>query len=98
MGNRTTEVAGLSLDGAGKTWPNISSVISSRAEIIGPSLDHLFHPQHNSAPMKTVARKSNRKPAASPRPQMTREIAEARAVGGGKGKFDGVAFLRTLKK
>ena len=29
---------------------------------------------------------------------MTREIAKARAVGGGKGKFDGVAFLRTLKQ
>jgi len=31
------------------------------------------------------------------RPRMTRELAEARAVGGGKGTFDSVAFLRTLK-
>jgi hypothetical protein len=29
---------------------------------------------------------------------MTRELAEARAVAGGKGKFDGVAFLRSLKR
>jgi len=48
--------------------------------------------------MKTAARKPNRKPTANPRPRMTREIAEARAVSGGKGRFDGVAFLRTLKK
>jgi hypothetical protein len=48
--------------------------------------------------MKTAARKSRRKPAEKPRPRMTREIAEARAVSGGKGKFDGVAFLRTWKK
>jgi hypothetical protein len=48
--------------------------------------------------MKTSARKSNRKAAEKPRPRMTREIAEARAVVGGKGKFDGVAFLRTSKK
>ena len=48
--------------------------------------------------MKTAARKPNRKPGANPHPQMTREIAEARAVGGGKGRFDGVTFLRTQKK
>lgn len=48
--------------------------------------------------MKTAARKPNRKPAGKARPRMTRELAEARAVGGGKGKFDGVAFLRTLRK
>jgi hypothetical protein len=48
--------------------------------------------------MKTSARGSNRKPAEKPRPRMTRAIAEARAVGGGKGEFDGAAFLRTLKK
>ena len=48
--------------------------------------------------MKTTARKPNRKPVDKTRPRMTRELAEARAVGGGKGKFDGVAFLRTLKK
>jgi len=48
--------------------------------------------------MKTSARKSNREPADKPRPRMTRAIAEARAVGGGKGEFDGVTFLRTLKK
>jgi hypothetical protein len=48
--------------------------------------------------MKTTARKMNRKSNDKPRPRMTRELAEARAVGGGKGKFDGVAFLRTLKK
>ncbi len=48
--------------------------------------------------MKTTARKVNRKAADKARPRMTRELAEARAVGGGKGKFDGVAFLRTLKK
>ena len=48
--------------------------------------------------MKTVARKPNRKTGANTHPQMTRQIAEARAVGGGKGRFDGVAFLRTLKK
>jgi hypothetical protein len=29
---------------------------------------------------------------------MSRELAEARAVGGGKGKFAGAAFLRTLKE
>ncbi|MCE9608854.1 MAG: hypothetical protein K8R23_01370 [Chthoniobacter sp.] len=48
--------------------------------------------------MKTAAHKSNRKVADKARPRMTRELAEARAVGGGQGKFDGVAFLRTLKK
>ena len=48
--------------------------------------------------MKTAARKPIRRAADKTRPRMTREIAEARAVGGGKGRFDGVAFLRTLKK
>jgi hypothetical protein len=54
--------------------------------------------RRNVAPMKAIARKTTRKKAEKPRPRMTRELAEARAVGGGKGKFDGVAFLRTLKK
>ena len=49
-------------------------------------------------PMKAAARKPPRKVADKARPRMTRELAEARAVGSGKGKFDGVAFLRTLKK
>lgn len=31
-------------------------------------------------------------------PHMTRLLAEKRSVKGGKGKFDGVEFLRTLKK
>ena len=48
--------------------------------------------------MKAITRKLNRKTADKIRPRITRELAEARAVGGGKGKFDGVAFLRTLKK
>ena len=48
--------------------------------------------------MKAFAQKPNRRAAEKARPRMTRELAEARAVGGGKGKFDGVAFLRTLKK
>jgi hypothetical protein len=48
--------------------------------------------------MKTTARRLNRKAADKIRPRMTRELGEARAVGGGKGKFDGVGFLRTLKK
>lgn len=48
--------------------------------------------------MKAAAHKPNRRAADKPLPRMTRELAEARAVGGGKGKFDGVAFLRTLKK
>ena len=48
--------------------------------------------------MKAAAHKPNRRAAEKVRPRMTRELAEARAVGGGKGKFDGVAFLRTLKK
>lgn len=48
--------------------------------------------------MKTTVRSSNRKRIERPRPRMTREIAETRAVDGGKGKFDGVAFLRALKK
>ena len=42
--------------------------------------------------------KSKLKSAETLRPRMTRKLAEARAVAGGKGKFDGVAFLRTLKK
>ena len=63
-----------------------------------PSLDCAGHAQQRRAPMKTAARKPNRKPAGKARPRMTRELAEARAVGGGKGKFDGVAFLRTLRK
>ena len=49
-------------------------------------------------PMKATAHKPHRRAAEKPRPRMTRELAEARAVGSGKGKFDGVAFLRTLKK
>jgi len=48
--------------------------------------------------MKTATRKPNRKTVDKTRPRMTRELAEARAVVGGRGKFDGVAFLRTLKK
>jgi hypothetical protein len=48
--------------------------------------------------MKATVRKAHRKLGEKPRPRMTREIAEARAVSGGKGKFDSVAFLRTLKK
>lgn len=31
------------------------------------------------------------------RPRMTRKLAEERAIGSGKKKFDGVAFLRTLR-
>jgi hypothetical protein len=62
-------------------------------------LDPLLHTQYVRAPMKTVAQKSNRKAAAKARPRMTRELAEARAVGDpSKPKFDGVAFLRSLKK
>lgn len=48
--------------------------------------------------MKTAARKPTRKPAEKPRPRMTRELAEARAVDGGKGMYDGIAFLRTLRR
>ena len=49
--------------------------------------------------MKTAARKPNRRAAVKARPRMTRELAEARAVGDPtKPKFDGVAFLRGLKK
>jgi hypothetical protein len=49
--------------------------------------------------MKATARKLNRKAADKARPRMTRELAEARAVGDpSKPKFDGVAFLRSLKK
>ncbi len=49
--------------------------------------------------MKTAARKPIRKTAEKTRPRMTRELAEARAVGDPtKPKFDGVAFLRALKK
>ncbi len=51
------------------------------------------------AQMKTTVRKPIRKPAEKPRPRMTRELAEARAVGDpNMPKYDGVAFLRTLKK
>ena len=49
--------------------------------------------------MKTAARKLNRRATEKTRPRMTRELAEARAVGDPtKPKFDGVAFLRGLKK
>jgi hypothetical protein len=53
--------------------------------------------------MKTTAARSNghRVPVAtkSARPRMTRQLAEKRAVGNTKApKFDGAAFLRTLKK
>ena len=49
--------------------------------------------------MKAVVHKPNRKAADKARPRMTRELAEARAVGDPtKPKFDGVAFLRSLKK
>jgi hypothetical protein len=48
--------------------------------------------------MKSASRTTSRKRVAKPRPRMTREIADARAVAGGKGKFDGVAFLRSLKR
>lgn len=35
----------------------------------------------------------------SPRPKMTRQLAESRAVGRAEtGQFDGAAFLATLKK
>ncbi|GDX08555.1 hypothetical protein LBMAG57_03260 [Verrucomicrobiota bacterium] len=48
--------------------------------------------------MKAAAHKPSGRAAGKARPRMTRELAEARAVGGGKGKFDGAAFLRTLKE
>jgi hypothetical protein len=52
--------------------------------------------------MKAGTRKPKSKRKAvkwPPGPQMTRELAEARAVGDpSKPKYDGVAFLRTLKK
>lgn len=49
--------------------------------------------------MKAAMRKPNRKPIAKTRLRMTRELAEARAVGDStKPKFDGVAILRGLKK
>lgn len=32
------------------------------------------------------------------RPRMTRELAEKRAFGSARKKFDGVAFLRSIKK
>jgi len=32
------------------------------------------------------------------RPRMTRELAAKLAVSGGKGEFDGTAFLKSLKK
>jgi hypothetical protein len=48
--------------------------------------------------MKSASRPSTRKRVEKPRPRMTRELAEARTVAGGKGKFDGVAFLRSLKR
>jgi hypothetical protein len=48
--------------------------------------------------MKAAAHKPSGKAAEKARPRMSRELAEACAVGGGKGKFGGVAFLRTLKK
>lgn len=49
--------------------------------------------------MKAAAHKPNRRAAEKVRPRMTRELAEARAVGDPtKPKFDGVAFLRSLKK
>ena len=68
------------------------------AQLSFAPLDPTSHPQYFCTPMKTAARKPNRRVAEKPRPRMTRELAEARAVGGGKGRFDGVAFLRTLKK
>ena len=34
----------------------------------------------------------------SPRPRMTRQLAEERAVGKRRSKFDGTTFLRSLKK
>lgn len=34
----------------------------------------------------------------SPAPRMTRQLAEERAIGKHKTKFDGAAFLRSLKK
>ena len=49
--------------------------------------------------MKAAAHKPKRRAADKARPRMTRELAEARAVGDPtKPKFDGVAFLRGLKK
>ena len=49
--------------------------------------------------MKAATQKPNRRAAEKARPCMTRELAEARAVGDStKPKFDGVAFLRGLKK
>lgn len=57
-------------------------------------------PVHNTLrSMKAAAHKPNRRAAEKVRPRMTRELAEARAVGDPtKPKFDGVAFLRSLKK
>jgi len=60
-------------------------------------LDPITRARNILRSMKAVAQKPNRRAADKARPRMTRELAEARAVGGGKGKFDGVAFLRTLK-
>jgi hypothetical protein len=52
--------------------------------------------------MKTATAPANGRSKAQPKPaslRMTRKLAEKRAVGDPKApKFDGVAFLRTLKK
>ncbi len=74
-----------------------SEIWTSRWRASSP-LDHIPHTHYVCTPMKTATHKPNRRVVGKTRPRMTRELAEARAVGGGNGKFDGVAFLRTLKK
>ena len=53
----------------------------------------------NVKPMKTGMGKRKLVLSKSARPKMTRKLAEARAIGNPKGpKFDGAAFLASLKK
>ena len=51
-----------------------------------------------TAPLPVAPAKLRRPKSSSPRPRMTRRLAEDRAVGDVKSpKFDGTAFLRSLR-
>jgi len=66
-------------------------------------IDSVFRMAHHCREMKAAPAGRNGRAKASrvktPRLRMTRRLAEKRAVGDAKApKFDGVVFLRSLKK
>ena len=82
----------------------MSEPLTNKGCYLGPARLHVPTIQaHRCLRMKALSAPANGHAklatAKAVRPRMTRRLAEQRAVGDRKApKFDGVAFLRTLKK